>query len=338
MPRARPTPVPPVATSPAPMPTSAVPVSVVVPVRAARPARDLGPRLARMAAHAAEVIVVDGSAPTVRAAHRAAWPASVRLVALADEDRTPMGKVGAVLAGARCAAHEVVVIADDDVTWTRAQLGRAHAVMASTDVVGLRPQNRYSELTWVARWDTARTLVQRALGGDWPGTYVVRRSALVDGGYRGDVMFENLEMERTLRARGGEIVVDLRLVVDRTPPAPRHFLGQRVRQAYDELARPAHLAVELALLPVVVVGGRRAVVGLTVGSIALAEVGRRRAHGSEHFPASSAVWAPAWVAERAITAWLAVGTRLLRGGVRYRDVRLRDAASSLRSLRATGRR
>jgi hypothetical protein len=133
-------------------------------------------------------------------------------------------------------------------------------------------------------------------------------------------------------------VVDLRLVVDRAPPTPRHFLGQRVRQAYDELARPGHLAVELALLPAVVLGGPRAVVGLAVGSIALAEVGRRRANGSEHFPASSALWAPVWVAERAVTAWLAVGTRLLRGGVRYRDVRLRDAASSLRSLRAAGRR
>ncbi|HEV7722403.1 MAG TPA: hypothetical protein VGO60_14015, partial [Iamia sp.] len=209
------------------------------------------------------------------------------------------------------------------------QLERAHAVMAGTDLAALRPQNRYCEMTWVARWDTGRTLIQRALGGDWPGTVVVRRAALLDGGYRGDVLFENLELERALRARGGTIAVDLRLVVDRVPPTPRHFLGQRVRQAYDELARPAHLAAELALLPAVVIGGRRAIAALAVGSVVVAEVGRRRADGRVSYPPTSALWAPAWVAERAVTSWLALGSRL-RGGVRYRDGRLRVAATPAR--------
>jgi hypothetical protein len=316
-----------------PGPTAVLPVSIVVPLRTAHPRLDLGERLAQMAAHVAEVIVVDGSDPSVQDAHRAARPPSIRLLPLDDDDRTPMGKVGAVLAGARTAGHDVIVIADDDVTWTRAQLERAHAVMANTDVAGLRPQNRYTALTWVGRWDTARSLIQRAVGGDWPGTYVVRRSALLDGGYRGDVMFENLELERTLRARGGTVVVDLGLVVDRDPPTARHFLGQRVRQAYDELARPAHLAVELAIVPVVVMGGRRAAGAVAVGSVVLAEAGRRRAGGREHFRPTSALWAPVWVAERAVTSWLALGSRLLLGGIRYRDGRLRDAASSLRDLR-----
>jgi len=316
-----------------PASTAVVPVSIVVPLRAAQPRLALGERLAQMAAHVAEVIVVDGSEPSVQDAHRAAWPAAIRLLPLDDADRTPMGKVGAVLAGARTAAHEVIVIADDDVTWTRAQLERAHAALTNTDVAGLRPQNRYTDPGWLARWDTARSLIQRAVGGDWPGTYVVRRSALLAGGYRGDVMFENLELERTLRARGGSVIVDLGLVVDREPPTPRHFFGQRVRHAYDELARPAHMAVELAILPIVVVGGRRAAGVLTVGSVVLAEVGRRRAGGREHFPPTSALWAPVWVAERAGTSWLALGSRLLLGGVRYRDGRLRHAASPLRRLR-----
>jgi len=284
-----------------------------------------------------EVIVVDGSEPEVFDAYAGMWPEGVQHLALADEDRTPMGKVGGVLAGARAARCDVVVIADDDVHWQRHQLERVHAVMADTDLAGLRPQNRYTDMTLVARWDTGRTLIQRALGGDWPGTMVVRRSALLPGGYRGDVLFENLELERELQRRGGEVAVDLRLVVDRVPPSPEHFLGQRVRQAYDEMARPAHLVAQLALLPVAVVGGRRAVALLAVGSVALAEVGRRRADGRSSFPASSSLWAPLWVGERAITSWLALGSRL-RGGVRYRDGRLRVAAGPPPPRRRTLRR
>lgn len=312
---------------------TALPMSIVVPLYASVPQVVLGERLGQMAEQVAEVVVVDGSDPSVQDAHRSAWPASIRLLPLADGDRTPNGKVGAVLAGARAASHEIVVIADDDVTWTRAQLERAHAVLANTDLVGLRPQNRYTEPTWIARWDTARSLIQRGLGGDWPGTFVVRRSALLDGGYRGDVMFENLELERTLKARGGSVAVDLSLVIDREPPTARHFLGQRVRQAYDELARPAHLIAELAIVPTVAAGRRRAAAVLVLGSVALAEAGRRRTGGREHFPPTSALWAPLWVAERGVTSWLALGSRLALGGVRYRDGRLRDAATPLSRLR-----
>ncbi|HEU5148860.1 MAG TPA: glycosyltransferase [Iamia sp.] len=302
-----------------------LPLSVVVPVRHERPDPDLGARLGALAEHVAEVIVVDGSDPAVADAHAREWPSAVRHLRLADEDRTPMGKVGGVLAGARAAGHDILVVADDDVVWQRHQLERAHAVMAGTELAALRPQNRYTEMTLVARWDTGRTLIQRALGGDWPGTVVVRRSALLPEGYRGDVLFENLELERELRRRGGTVAVDLRLVVDRVPPTATHFWGQRVRQAYDEMARPAHLAAELALLPIAVVGGRRAVVALAVGAVALAEVGRRRNDGRASFPPTAALWAPLWVGERAVTSWLAVGARL-RGGVRYRDGRLRHAA------------
>lgn len=322
------------------VPTSVLPLSVVVPLRVAHPDLALGQRLGRLAAQVAEVIVVDGSAPAVQDAHADGWPASVRHLRLADDDRTPNGKVGGVLAGARAAGHDILVIADDDIVWGRAQLERAHAVMAAGQLAALRPQNRYTEMTWVARWDTARTLIQRALGGDWPGTVVVRRSALLPEGYRGDVMFENLELERELRRRGGEVAVDLRLVVDRLPPAAAHFRGQRVRQAYDELARPGHLAAELALLPVAVLGGRRAVAAIALGSVALAELGRWRADGRSSYPATNALWAPLWVGERAITSWLAVGCRL-RGGVRYGDGRLKVAAgrgAGARRVSPRGRR
>jgi hypothetical protein len=70
--------------------------------------------------------------------------------------------------------------------------------------------------------------------------------------------------------------------------------------------------------------------------IALAEVGRRRAGGARVFPASAALWAPVWAAERAVTVWLALVMRL-RGGVTYRGTRLWRAATPVRRLREENR-
>jgi hypothetical protein len=321
------------APTPPPMAQLAGPVAVtvVVPLRSPIPNTAIGSRLGALAAEVGEVLVVDGSPPPVQDIHARTWPQQVRHLRLQLGDRTPNGKVGAVLAGACAARHDIVVLADDDVTWTRPQLERAHAVMANTDLVCLRPQNRYRTLTAPARWDTARILIGRAFGGDWPGTMVVRRSALIDDGYRGDVLFENLELERTLAVRGAT-AVDLALVVDRDPPRLDRFLEQRVRQAYDELARPAHLLAQLAILPTLILGRRRAALALSIGAMALAEVGRRRSDGRSAYTATSALWAPAWVLERSITSWLALACRV-RGGVRYRDGRFRAAATPGRRLR-----
>jgi hypothetical protein len=117
------------------------------------------------------------------------------------------------------------------------------------------------------------------------------------------------------------------------PPPTRQFWSQRVRQAYDEFARPNRQLVELALLPTAVIGGRKAVVAIAAVAIALAEIGRRSSRGRTVFPATAALWAPLWVAERAITSWLAVGQRV-RGGVRYSGGVLRDAATPTARLRA----
>ena len=291
-----------------------------------------------------DVTVVDGSEEEVWQHHHRLWSDHVRHIRVGDWPGRN-GKVAGVVTGVRLARHERVVIADDDVRWTAAQLAEVAALLAEADLV--RPQNYFDPVPWHARWDTARTLLNRALGADYPGTYGVRRSTFVAmGGYDGDVLFENLELSRTVRAVGGVELTAPDLFVRRLPPTVEHFRSQRVRQAYDDFAQPARLAVELSVLPLTVLLGwflgfgsarprRAAGAGLAAEVLLpmmLAEVGRRRGAGRAVYPADAALWAPLWLAERAVCIWLALGRRV-RGGVPYAGRRLVTAAHSTRTLR-----
>ena len=312
--------------------------SYVVPIRRAVP-EGPGPfadYLRRLSGEVDEVIVVDGSAPEVFEAHAALWGDAVRHVPVPEASVTPMGKVGGVLTGVRLARNERVVIGDDDVFYTPEALARVVDLLETAHVV--RPQNYFDPMPWHALWDTGRTLLNRLWGGDWPGTLGVRRSALLaTGGYDGGAMFENLELVRTVRAAGGVEEAPLDLFVLRRPPDSGHFFSQRVRQAYDEFARPPRMALSLAVLPAALAlaaRGRWKTLAAGVGTISLlAELGRRRAGGREFFPAAASLLAPAWVAERAVCSWLALGSRVFRGGIPYGGSVLKLAANSERELR-----
>lgn len=324
--------------APRPGKPKAFDLTYILPIRSAAPnaSAELVDYL-RWLSTRAETIVVDGSPPEVFAEHAAAWGSFVRHVPPAADLITPMGKVGGALTGVRLATHEYLVIADDDIRYDDDALCQVAGALERAHVA--RPQNYFDPLPWHARWDTSRMLLNRALGGDWPGTLGVRRTALrATGGYDGGVMFENLELVRTVRAAGGREELLLAVYVLRRPCSTAHFWSQRVRQAYDEFARPWRMAGQLAMLPAAIALGARGRWGLLglagAGAIGLAELGRRRAGGRRVFPPSASLLAPAWVAERAVCAWLALGARLFLGGVRYRGGVLRHAATPMRDLRA----
>jgi hypothetical protein len=196
------------------------------------------------------------------------------------------------------------------------------------------PQNYFAPAPWHARWDSARSLLNRVTGGDFPGTLALRMSALPNRTYHGDVLFENLELMRTVEVAGGRIERRPDLFVLRRPPTARHFAGQRVRQAYDELARPVRLAAWLTVVPLVIAARRRRrlLIAIASSAVAVAELGRRRAGAQPHFHWTCSVCAPLWVLERSVCSWIAVAMRL-RGGVRYGGDRLTIAAHSRRTIR-----
>jgi len=244
------------------------------------------------------------------------------------------GKARGVLTGLALATREKIVVADDDVRYDARTLCEALRRLDHADVV--RPQNYFSPAPWHAIWDSARSLINRAFDGDWPGSLAFRRSAL-SRGYNPDVLFENYELVETIRRRGGRQHVALDLFVPRRPPSFRHFIGQRVRQAYDEFARPWRLLTGLAVLPFLLGGwltsGSVAVSGLLGITMACAAIGWLRAGAWRYFSALSIAAAPLWVVERGVCSWLALFEMLWFGGVRYGGSIIGEAASSRSEMR-----
>jgi hypothetical protein len=318
--------------------TAVAPFSYVLPLRWSNGTHrvELADYLGTLAGQCDDVVVVDGSPPDVFAANGRAWRAHAVHVAPDPDTTCLMGKVAGVNTGIRHARHERIVLADDDVRYEAAALRRIVELLGEYDLV--RPQNFFDPLPWHARWDTARTLLNRALGADYPGTLGVRRSPMLAmGGYDGDVMFENLELIRTVQAHGGRTSAPLDLYVRRMPPTASHFWGQRTRQAYDDFAIPARMACWLAVVPALTTAMMRKhpswLLGSATSATLLAELGRRRGGGSHVFPASSSLLAPIWIAERGVCAWLAVLQRLRFGGIRYGESVIPIAAHSKRYLR-----
>lgn len=308
----------------------------LLPIKATGPPPDELTAYLRLVASECQLVIVDGSTPELFALAHDQWAPFATHIPTDPDQQCLNGKVAGVLTGLRRAAHDIVVIADDDVRYDHATL--TNVVSLLDEAACVAPQNYFCPLPWHARWDTARSLLNRAVGFDPPGTLAVRLSTLAaSDGYDGDVLFENLELMRTVSAAGGRVVTALDCFVRRRPPSTAHFLRQRVRHAYDEFARPVRMGVWLCLFPVFLLTLRRrrfALTGLVFVGIPVvgAEAGRRRGAGRTVFRPSAALWAPVWVAERSVCAWLAVALRAL-GGVRYGHDRMLRSATRPSELR-----
>jgi hypothetical protein len=312
-------------------------LTYVLPIKstADRPADTELAAYIRWLARRVQVIVADGSPPKAFERHARLWGHDICHLPVTSV--TLNGKVAGVCDGVAAASSPHVVIADDDVRYDDNALGKLAMLLSAHDAVV--PQNYFEPTPWHARWDTGRTLLNRAFGTDFAGTIAVRREAfLAIQGYCGAVLFENLELIRSLTACGYDVHHADEIFVSRRPPTAAHFCNQRLRQAYDSRAQPGRWLVELSMLPLILLAARYRRTALLVAwlaTVAAAEKGRRRRDGTRAWPPTAALWSPAWAAERAATSWLAL-VAALRGGVWYSGGRLRTAAHSMSVLQTSG--
>lgn len=273
-----------------------------------------------------EILVVDGSARDVFAAHHQAWAPLCIHVRPDPRYRFLNGKVNGLLTGVDLASADKVICGDDDVRYRPREIGRMSGLLDHHEYV--KPQNYFDPLPLHARVESARMLVNRATleTGDYPGTCGFRKSVLLRlGPYDGDVLFENEEMFRHFARGGADVYPADDFFVRKLPPSLTKFLEQRPRQSYEDLAMRRKTGLFAAFLPVAtalrLVGSWRATLvylGLwAAAAMALAWRGRARAGAASYFPPDVPLFSFAWVLERGVSVYVALFWRVCLGGLPY---------------------
>ena len=237
------------------------------------------------------------------------------------------GKVNGVHTGVALAGCESIILADDDIRYTRHDINRICELLERYEMV--RPQNYLSPLPWWARMEAARMLINRGVlrTGDYPGTCGFRRSTMLRvGHYDGDVLFDNEEIVRHFILEGASVCHANDFFILKHPPTLAKWREQRPRQAYEDFVMRAKTLAFMAVLPVAVfvalAGGAAALCayGLAVAAAAmiLAERGRRGA-ARKFFPALITLHAPLWMLERSASVYWALYWRVFHGGYPFGD-------------------
>lgn len=284
-----------------------------------------------------DVIVVDGSPVEVFEHHAERWSPLIKHIWPDPDLHFANGKVDGVTTGIRAAGSDAVIIADDDIRFDEETLARVIDSLVDHDLVFA--QSYLDPTPWYAQWEEARILLNRAFGVQFPVAMGLRRSMfLAMGGYDGNVMFENLELIRSMRYAGARIAAPDDLFVRHLAPDQSWFWSQRVRQAFDDLTLRGRMALWLSLGPLAAtaVGKRRtrSIAAAALLAVGVAEIGRRRGGGAKVYPATAPLFAPLWLAERAVCSWVAMWHRLRTGGIPYRGGVVERAATPPKELRA----
>ena len=152
----------------------------ILPIRRVRTrsqeAHELAEYFRELAREGCEVLVVDGSSPEIFEQHNRAWREPCRHVTVDRKYTYLNGKVNGVHTGVDLASCENIILADDDIRYTSADIRRACELLNRHDMV--RPQNYLAPLPWWGRMEAARMLINRGVLriGDYPGTCAFRRS------------------------------------------------------------------------------------------------------------------------------------------------------------------
>jgi hypothetical protein len=275
-----------------------------------------------------ELIVVDGSPPEVFAQHHALWSPLARHETVDKRFGYKNDKVNGIHTGVELATCEKIVLADDDIRYTAADLEKMRALLDEYEMV--RPQNYLSPLPWWARMESARMLINRATlkTGDYPGTCAFRRSTMLRlGHYDGDVLFDNEEIIRHFARFGASVHYAIDFFVQKRPPTLRKWKEQRPRQAYEDFGLRGKTALFL-ILPMLIIasafvagtaGFMLCVVLISIFATALACAGGARGEAGEYIPGWICLYAPLWVFERSFSTYWAVYWYFRHGGYPFGD-------------------
>ena len=292
-------------------------------VFAAEEASDFAAYFQMLSAADCEVLVIDGSPPEIFEQNRQAWTAICIHQAVDRSFGYLNDKVNGIHTGVQLATCGKLILADDDIRYTAADIDKMCALLGPNEMV--RPQNFFSPLPWWARIESARMLINRATlpTGDYPGTCAFLRSAILRVGHHdGDVLFDNEELVRHFASAGASVDYAIDFFIQKRAPPFRKWLEQRPRQAYEDFALRAKTALFLAVPWVLIASIFTAGLGglflclaaLSVFAIALACAGGARGEASDYIPAWTCLYAPLWVFERAASSYWAIYWYLRRGG------------------------
>jgi hypothetical protein len=299
----------------------------ILPIRRMRArsaeADELAEYFGELAREGCEVVVVDGSSPEIFAQHNRAWRKLCRHVTVDRKYTYLNGKVNGVHTGIDLASCENIILADDDIRYTSADIRRACELLKRHDMV--RPQNYLAPLPWWGKMEAARMLINRGVlrTGDYPGTCAFRRSACLRvGHYDGDVLFDNEEIVRHFILNGADVCYALDFFILKRPPTLRKWFEQRPRQAYEDFDMRAKTVLFMSLLPSTSIlgffNGTAAALsfffGVAICAAVLAGRGLLRDRAYKFSPAHVILYAPLWLLERSLSVYWALYWRLVHGG------------------------
>jgi hypothetical protein len=275
-----------------------------------------------------ELIVVDGSPPEVFQQHHAAWSQLARHEVVDRRFGYMNDKVNGIHTGVELATCEKIILADDDIRYTAANLEKMRGLLDEYEMV--RPQNYLSPLPWWARMESARMLINRATLkiGDYPGTCAFRRSTMLRlGHYDGDVLFDNEEIIRHFARFGASIHYAIDFFVQKRPPTLRKWKEQRPRQAYEDfglrIKTALFLSVPILIIVAAIVAGTAgfmlSIVLISIFATALACAGGARGEAGEYIPGWICLYAPLWVFERSFSTYWAIYWYFRHGGYPFGD-------------------
>ena len=274
-----------------------------------------------------ETLVVDGSPPEVFAEHASAWRGVCRHEPVDTQYKYLNGKVNGIHTGIQLAEHNRIILADDDIRYTPADVRRMADLLDEFDMA--RPQNYFRPLPVWARTDAARMLINRAwiAEGDYSGTLGVTKNTMLRAGhYDGDVLFDNEEIVRHFRLKGARIKHARDFFILKLPPTFEKWVEQRPRQAYEDFVMRAK-TLFFASLPLVLgltwmkAGWQTALIYaavISLGASAVAALGLNDG-AARFFPPRIIFYAPLWIAERCVSTYWAFYWYFTRGGYPFGD-------------------